>query len=478
MIDAGNKEITIPPVSTAIYRPRKGIAVLLGMLLGIGFLAPLVQAAGPTVTLTTRDQVWTVSPLAEAGGASTPRHSLEPQPKQIFQTMDGFGGCFNELGWTALQTLSSDARQQVLRDLFAPTGANFNYCRMPIGANDYALSWYSLDDTPGDYSLDHFSLERDQVFLIPYLRAAIAYQPGMRIWGSDWSPPIWLKTNDAYNGGTLKMDKQSLTTYAAYLCRYVQEYRKLGLNVVSVHVQNEPFSEQTFPSCHLDAEQYVTFIGSYLGPQFASAKPGADIWLGTINGDVFPFITRIMDDPVASPYIAGAGFQWAGQKIIGPTHEKYPKLELMQTESECGNGSDDWGAAAHTWDLIHHYITNGASRYNYWNMVLDETGLSTWGWRQNALITVLRGKHKVRYNPEFYLMEHLSHFVQLKAVRIGVGGDWNDALAFRNPDGGIVVLTANFTGADTSVRLSWQGKSYSLKLPNISIATVELPAGS
>ncbi|MGA3169605.1 MAG: glycoside hydrolase family 30 protein [Chthoniobacteraceae bacterium] len=445
-------------------------------------VAGTLRAADPTLTLTTPAEAWVTTPLPEqpstAGVQEENERTIRVRPEQTFQTMDGFGGCFNELGWTALQTLPNDAVQQVLKNLFDPGGANFNYCRMPIGADDYALSWYSLDDIADDYSLDHFSVARDEMFLIPYIRAALAYQPAMRLWGSDWSPPIWLKTNGTYHGGSLKMDKSSLTTYAAYLCQYVKEYRKRGINVVTVCVQNEPFSAQVFPSCLLNADQIAKFIGSYLGPRFAAYKPGADIWLGTINGNDFPYVARSLDDPAAAPFIAGAGFQWDGQKIIGQVHGKYPRLPLMQTESECGDGLDDWQAAAHTWRLIRDDIGNGVIRYIYWNMVLDETGSSTWGWRQNALVTVLRREHQVRYNPEFYLMEHLSHFVKLKAVRIGAEGDWPDALEFRNSDGSVIVVAANFSGQEANLRLEYNQKSYRLLLPDSSIATVDFPVGN
>jgi glucosylceramidase len=454
--------------------------------LGIGLSALMftftvgqLRAAGPSVTLTTSSEAWATQPLAPDNSAATntPGVTVDVDPKQVFQTMDGFGGCFNELGWTALQTLPAETVQQVLKDLFDPSGANFNLCRMPIGANDYALDWYSLDDTAGDYALDHFSVARDEMFLMPYIHAAMAFQPGLRMWGSAWSPPIWLKTSGVYNGGTLKMDSQSLSTYAAYLSRYVQEYRKRGINVTAVHVQNEPFSKQTFPSCTMEASQFVEFIGKYLGPQFAKDKPGADIWLGTINGNSFPFMTQILDDKVAAPFIAGAGLQWGGREIVGAVHDRYPNLPLMQTESECGNGSDDWPAATHTWDLIHDYITHGVSSYIYWNMVLDETGLSTWGWKQNALVTVIRHAHRVRYNPEFYVMKHLSAFVRTQATRIGTG-DSPDALAFRNPDGTVIVVVANFSGAAKTLHLKNGGKAYILPLPDISIATVQLPPGA
>ena len=74
--------------------------------------------------------------------------------------------------------------------MFAPgAGLNFTVCRMPIGASDYATNWYSLDDTPGDFELKQFNLDRDRTLLLPYIKAAMKYQPELKVWGSPWSPP-------------------------------------------------------------------------------------------------------------------------------------------------------------------------------------------------------------------------------------------------------------------------------------------------
>jgi glucosylceramidase len=86
------------------------------------------------------------------------------------QAIDGFGGCFNEIGWQALEALSEDRRAQVLRDLFDPaTGCGYRLCRVPVGANDYALEWYSHNEYAGDLAMKHFSIARDQRYLIPYV---------------------------------------------------------------------------------------------------------------------------------------------------------------------------------------------------------------------------------------------------------------------------------------------------------------------
>ena len=88
----------------------------------------------------------------------------------VHQQWEGFGGCFNELSQLALLDLSETDRDRVYDDLFSQDGdgLRLDYCRLPIGASDYALSWYSHNETPGDYDMQHFSISRDQQYLIPY----------------------------------------------------------------------------------------------------------------------------------------------------------------------------------------------------------------------------------------------------------------------------------------------------------------------
>src|ERR1700761_392473 len=104
--------------------------------------------------------------------------------------MEGFGACFNELGWTSLSALSESDRDAVMSELFDPhAGARFSYCRMPIGANDYAREAYSYDETDGDFTMQHFSIGHDMDTLVPFIQAAKKHQPALKLWASPWSPP-------------------------------------------------------------------------------------------------------------------------------------------------------------------------------------------------------------------------------------------------------------------------------------------------
>ena len=117
------------------------------------------------------------------------------------QTIDGFGVCLSELGWDSLSALNEADREAILEELFAPgVGANFNSCRMPIGANDFSRDWYSYDEVPDDFALEHFSISRDLELLVPFIKSALRYQPNLKLWASPWSPPTWMGTQQALCG--------------------------------------------------------------------------------------------------------------------------------------------------------------------------------------------------------------------------------------------------------------------------------------
>ena len=376
-----------------------------------------------------------------------------------YQALRGFGGCFNELGWLPLQNVSEAERDQIIKELFSPDEMNFTFNRAPVGANDFADHWYSYDEVDGDYGMEHFSVEHDEQTLIPYIHRAQEWQPNMQLFSSPWSPPTWMKRPKAYNYGRLVQTPENLKAYAKYFVKYIQAYAEHGITVNQLHVQNEVFADQKFPSALWDSEALKVFIRDYLGPAFDEAGLDTDIWLGTLNGpedmawtgggygmtlnNYNRFVDNILFDDGARKYIKGIAYQWAGQNCIARTHESWPEIELIQSESECGTGDNSWEYAEYIFHLINHYFRNGATAYTYWNMILDDQD-STWGWWQNSLFTITADTHEVRRNPEYYVMRHFSHFVRPGAKVLGTTGHFNSmAIAFRNPDGTVVVVAQN-----------------------------------
>jgi glucosylceramidase len=408
---------------------------------------------------------------------------------RVRQKVDGFGGCFNELGWEALKSLPENKKDEIFRDLFdKEKGCRFNICRIPIGANDYAVDWYSHNETVDDFEMKNFSIERDKQRLIPYIKAALNINGGISIWASPWCPPSWMKTNNHYacspdsvndltekgKGREMKdqfrMEEKYLSAYALYFSKFIQAYDKEGIHIDAIHNQNEPNSCQNFPSCIWTPSSIAVFIGKYLGPRIESDKLKTEIWLGTIERPQIERIDTILQDPEAKKYIKGIGFQWGGKEAIPLVFKKYPDYKLMQTETECGNGSNDWDAAEHTFRLMKHYFENGANSYMYWNMVLNETGKSQWGWKQNSMISINTKTGEATYNPEFYLMKHFSYFIEPGASKLESAEE--NCLAFKNP-GSITVIYYN-AGNETEKTFVIDNYEFTVKMPQKSFNTFKI----
>jgi glucosylceramidase len=419
---------------------------------------------------------------------------------QPAQTIEGFGACFNELGWTSLSRLNSENQRHIFSELFEPgVGANFTICRMPVGANDFSRDWYSYNETEGDFEMKNFNMDKDRETLIPFIKEAQKLNPSLKIWASPWSPPAWMKWNKHYACAVpwdglaekyrnhLPADKQGregtnmfiqeepyFKAYALYFSKFVEAYQKEGIKISTIMPQNEFNSCQIFPSCTWTAAGLAEFIGKYLGPEME--KQNVKIFFGTMERPTEALIDTILNDSLAGKYIKGVGFQWAGKKAIPGIHKRYPEMSLYQTEQECGNGKNDWEYCCYAWSLMKHYLENGATAYLYWNISLDEGGFSRWGWQQNSLVTVNPAEKTFKFNHEYYLLKHVSHFVKPGAKRLITQGTFKNILAFENPDKSIVCIVQNDGSGDREVKIEINGKTLKPVLPANSFNTIVVKA--
>jgi len=423
--------------------------------------------------------------------------NLNIDPTQVrpeSRSIQGFGACFNELGWTSLQKLSESDRENVLHELFDPAaGARFTYCRTPIGANDFATEAYSYDETDQDFALKNFSIVHDEKTLVPFIRAALRYQPKLKLWASPWSPPTWMKRNHFYaeakaypgmkdNGirpdqighegeDMFIQDPLYFEAYANYFGRYIDAYREKGISVSMVMPQNEFNSAQNFPSCTWTAEGLTRFL-RYLGPRMT--ERGVDVFFGTLERGNPQLLETAMADPEVAKLIRGVGVQWAGKNALPAIHHEFPSLLVFQSEQECGDGSNKWSYASYCWNLMKHYFRSGASAYLYWNISTADGGMSTWGWAQNSLVSVDSAARSYRYTHDYYLLKHLTHFVEVGARNLMTAGTCDDSLAFRNPDGSLVMLIRNELAHPRRVEIHVKDHAAMVELPADSIGTVSI----
>lgn len=462
-----------PKLPSALTRVLTAVSALL-VALSSGYGAAVSWVS------TTAEQPWQQMPspsLTSSGPDFVPL--IRVIPRITYQTIDGFGGCFNELGWIALNKATSADRQQAISALFGDDGCAFNLARLPIGASDFATDGYSLAETPGDFDLKSFSIARDQKHLIPFIKAAMAVRPSLKCWGSPWSPPAWMKTSNSYSKGSIKWEPPILRTYANYFVRWIEAYRQQGVSIYAVHPQNEPNILSPYPSCLWTGPQLRDFIADYLGPTLRAKTPEVELWLGTVNGDppnggynINDRIITVMENEKARSFVTGIAFQYDSRNMISVAKELYPDKKLMQSETECNGGNNSWADAQKLYGLMKRFLENKANSYFAWNMVLDDGGMSTWDWKQNALITVNRETGKVTYNGEYYAMRHFSQYVKPGAKRVLTTGQWGDRIAFVNPDGSTVIVVGNFAKQANDVTLTVGGRA------NGDTIKVTLPPGS
>lgn len=417
-------------------------------------------------------------PWHELSESPSPRHAVAEATLsttgRLAETWEGFGGCFNELGWQALRTLPAAERLKIMRALFSAEGLQLDLGRIPMGASDYASEWHSYAETRDDFALEAFSIARDQAELLPFIHEALALRCDLRFFASPWSPPAWMKSPAVYNFGTFRMEEKYLDCYARYFARFVEAYRGEGVNVGQVHPQNEPVADQKFPSCVWTGEELREFIGGHLGPVMARECPGVEVWLGTMNTDDYcgMFLPTLADESCRQ-HLGGIGIQWTGKGVAHRLRQLHPELPAWQTENECGDGTNSWDHAHKVFDLLVHYLGAGCSGYAYWNLVLPPGGRSSWGWLQNTLVTVDPQSGRWTLNPEYHVMKHFTSFIRPGARRIPLVGTWSGAsVAYRCPEGDVVVATHNPTKSARRLRFEIAGEEKVIELPPRSFNTL------
>ena len=474
------------------------------------------SSAGPAVYTSTSGSCVSGSGTAWTPGTiatSTANATVTVTDSTPYQTWEGFGGCFNEIGWKYLQVLGQSDRDRAMQLLFGTDGARFAMGRIPMGASDYAVARYTDDEGSADTSMANFNTTEDGKYLIPYIQAALAVKSDIKFWASPWTPPTWMKTgpftattddsattSSNFDSGNMKDDAGNLTAYAQYFVKFIAAYKAAGINISYVAPQNEPNYALHYPSCLWTSALFTKFVGQYLGPALPS---GVGVMLGTLSnsnsGADVDLGNAVLADATAKNFVKVAGVQWnVLDKVNGGT--TFGSLHIWATEHKCGNypwsgatgcgdGSstscpaynsskapNDQAYGVESWYQIRNAITKGkVTAYNAWNMVLDTVGngIDTHrAWNQDALLAVDNSSKALNVTSAYCVFRHFSQFVAVGATRVATSG--GDAVAFKNPDGHIVAVMYNSGSANSAYVVSIGGQKLQFSMPANGWATVVL----
>lgn len=408
-----------------------------------------------------------------APAATAPTIALDPG--RTFQTMDGFGGAMTDS--SAFLIAASPKRNQLMSDLFAPSGARFTYTRLPIGASDFAATpqFHSYDDMPAgltDPTLARFSVAHDEAYIIPLLKQARQLSPAMKIVAAPWSAPGWMKNGGTFFGddcsGNANYLKTALyPTYANYLTKFVTAYGARGVPIDMLSLQNEPRNcGAGAPTMSMEPADQARLAGLLRPALDAAGQRGVRLmawdhnWIEA-DGSPTTYPQQALGcsgGKVDSPIDAVGYHDYGGESHLGAVQTKFhddcPGKDIYFTEA---SGFASATNTAANLAFVFRNVLIGPIRHwtrgsMYWNLALDEKHGPVQGGCQvcTGMVTV-KADGSYDLNETYYYWKHFSKFVDPGAVRIDSRDPADGSLltaAFRNPDGSTVLVAANPASPD------------------------------
>ena len=401
---------------------------------------------------------------------------------KIFQQMDGFGFALTGGSAQHIIHMSSPARNTLLHQIFDTVNNDIgvSYLRVSIGSSDLNDHVFSYDDVANDTTLLHFNLEEDTADVIPVLKEILAINPNIKILGSPWSPPAWMKTNDDTRGGRLKPEYYAV--YAKYLSKYIEEMAKHGIKIDAITIQNEPLHPGNNPSLLLVAPDEAEFIKNYLGPLFKKKNVKTKIMIYDHNADRPDYPISILDDAEAAQYIDGSAFHLYGGTIDALTdvHNAHPEKNIYFTEQMVVQFNDNDEAAkkiditSPVNDLIIDAPRNWSKNVLLWNLA---AGADFKPYTDRGGCNICQGAvtiegDSVEYNLAYYTMAHISKFVRPGSVRIASNLlDNLPNVAFKTLNGNKVLIVDNMSNTEQHFNIQYQNKTAAALLKPKSVAT-------
>lgn len=445
--------------------------------------------------LTTQNLAAALTPVAQLQFGKHPAPAgvpvLRVEDTTRYQTITGFGAAMTDTSaWLMYDELSPVTRARLMGNLFTSQGIDLNYVRVPIGATDFtAMGYpYSYDDLPAgetDPQLTQFSIAHDEAYIIPALRQMLATNPSTQILAGLWSPPPWMKANDAFNNnafaGTL------LPAYygplASYYVKFIEAYQAQGIPIDAITPQNEPRSNSSWPGMSFPVADEGQWLTENLGPALAGAGLHPRIY--GLDDSSLADAQAILASPVASMLGGIAWHCYEGMGRISTLHAQHPSEQ--EIVSECSPGIIPYSAAEVAIDATR----NWASAVLLWNLALDPSGgpveVPNYGCSNcTGVVTINEETGVATYGLDYFELGQISKYVQPGAQRIYSNrfvSDFSnpkaygvtpglDNVAFIDPNGSKVLVATNNAPIKQRFAVSWHG--YVLTYTLAPSATVTL----
>lgn len=393
-----------------------------------------------------------------------------------YQSIDGFGFALTQGSAEAINALTPTSKSDLLNELFSPAGLNISMLRISIGASDLSNSTYTYNESPDDTDMTNFSLAGpDSIHLIPLLQEILTINPTIKILATPWTAPTWMKTNGAWIGGSL--DPLYYSAYSQYFVKYLQEMDANGITIWGLTPQNEPENPWNEPSMVMNSSEQIDFINNHLGPDIAASGYTPKIIAFDHNCDNTAYPIAVIYN---CPYVDGAAFHmYAGNISAMSTVRNATGKNVYFTEQYTdvfGDFNGDLG-----WHM-EHVVTGSLNNWSKcvveWNLATDASyGPHTPGGCSHCLgALTINDSTDYDVNVSYYIIGHLSKFVQPDAVKIDVSTTSSQLFVtgFKNPDNTLAILAYNYWGGlgDTEdIQLVIESQKIDFSIPPRSAVT-------
>ncbi|MEV1010878.1 RICIN domain-containing protein [Streptomyces sp. NPDC049881] len=472
----------LPPLRTAVA--AVGALALAAGAVGASQAAPAAApgaaATSAQVWLTTQDGSSRLARQADvAFGASPEAIDIRVDAGQRLQPFTGAGASVTEASASLIRGLPQGQRDALMTSLFSRSGdgIGLSYLRQPLGSTDFnSGGFYTYEDTQGQFSID-----RDRQQILPVLQQARQLNPSLRFMGSPWSPPAWMKTNNSLNGGSLRTDRYQ--QYADYLVRAIQAYGQAGVPLSDLTVQNEPQFATSYPSMSMTSAQQADFL-RVLDATLTRAGLSTNVLAYDHNWDTPGYPLDVLARTSDIDRVIGAAFHCYGGSPESQAQIRDAGHRVFFTEC---SGTDSATPAATFADslrwqaenLVVRNMRSGGETTITWNLALNANGGPHQGHcdtRCNGVVEI--NGTQVTRGAEYYVLGHLTKFIDPGAVRVGStsqgsGGVQN--VVFQNPNGSRVAYVVNASGGAQRFSITEAGQSLSYSLPAGAVASVVWP---
>lgn len=419
-------------------------------------------------------------------------------PSDSYQTMDGFGAAITgSTCYNLMQMTPADRKAFLVRTFSPKKGLGFSYVRVSIGCSDFSLSEFTCCDKPG---IGNFALTDEDVnYVLPILREVRRINPELKIVGSPWTCPTWMKVKDltslepfpSWTSGQL--NPACYADYAEYFVRWVKAYSEAGAPIHAITVQNEPLNRGNSASLFMGWQEQQTFVAEHLGPAFDKAGLRTKIYAfdHNYNYDDMPeqqqYPLRIYDLEKAAQYLSGAAYHNYGgnRRELKNVGGQRPDKELIFTETSIGMWNDGRNLEKRLVEDMREValgtVLGGCRAVLVWNLMLDsERGPYRPGGCATCYgaVDIDRNDWKtITPNSHYYIIGHLSSVVKPGAVRIGTACPEGEqklmTAAFGNPDGSKAIVLLNQEKEDKTVNvcLSGSNESIQVKVPGRGVTS-------